>query len=70
LRNAFLQSPTWKFLVTQFQRQDQLPWPATLPKSNLAPPPSGHQATAMFFWHGKLLPPFLAKLCTGVAPFD
>jgi hypothetical protein len=26
------------------------------------PPPTGHQATATFPWHGKLLPPFFAQL--------
>jgi hypothetical protein len=31
---------------------------------------SGHQATATFSCHGKLLPLFFAKLCTGVAPFN
>jgi hypothetical protein len=32
-------------------------------------PSTGHQATAAFSWYGELLLPFLAKLCTGVAPF-
>jgi hypothetical protein len=34
------------------------------------PSTPGHQTTATFSWHGKLLPPFSAQLCTGVAPFD
>ncbi len=33
-------------------------------------PSSGQQATAKFSWHGKLLLPFFAKLCTGIAPFS
>ncbi len=28
------------------------------------PPPSGHKTIAMFPWHGKLLRPFFAQLCT------
>ncbi len=39
-------------------------------KIESCPPPSGHQATAMFSWLGELLPLFYAKLCTGVAPFN
>ncbi len=32
------------------------------------PPPSGHKTIAMFPWHGKLLPPFFAQLCTSLKP--
>jgi hypothetical protein len=38
-------------------------------KIESCPAPSGRQAIVMFSQHGKLLPPFFAKLCTVVAPF-
>jgi hypothetical protein len=34
------------------------------------PTPSGPQATATFPWHGKLLPPFFAQVCTGFDTFN
>jgi hypothetical protein len=34
------------------------------------PTPSGHQATAMFPWHGKLLPPFFAQVFTVLKPLS
>ncbi len=70
LKNAFLQSPPWKFLAARFWQQDQPPRPGMPPKSILAPPPLGHQATAAFSRQGKLLLPFLAKLSSGVVPFN
>ncbi len=34
------------------------------------PPPSGYQTATMLSWHGKLLPPFFAKLCSSPKTFD
>ncbi len=34
------------------------------------PTPSGHQTTATFSWHGKLLPPVFAQLCTSFETFN
>jgi hypothetical protein len=69
LKNVFLQFHLWRFLDTQFWQQDRPQQQVTALILNLAPPP-GHQTIATFSRHGKLLPPFLAKLCTGVAPFN
>jgi hypothetical protein len=56
-----------KFLDTEFRRQD---WPQrlTMPPNQKLPAPSGHQTIATFPWHGKLLPPFFAQLCTSFEP--
>jgi hypothetical protein len=34
------------------------------------PTPLGHQATAKFPWHGKLLPPFFTQVRTGFETFN
>ncbi len=39
LRNAFLQSPPWKFLATRFRQQDRSPQPVMPPHFNIPPPP-------------------------------
>jgi hypothetical protein len=69
LKNVFLQPPLLKFLATRIQRRGRPLRPITPPKSK-TPTPSGHQTVATFPRHGKLLPPFLAKLCPGSQTFD
>ncbi len=53
--NVFLLFQLWKFLVTQSRWRVWPPQPDTLTRSILAPPHSGHQATAMFSQHDKYL---------------
>jgi hypothetical protein len=57
LENVFLQHLLWKSFDTGFRRQN-------CQNCKLSPPPSGHQATATFSRHGKLLQLFSAQLCT------
>jgi hypothetical protein len=66
-KNVFLQHLLWKFLDIRFWRWEWPLWPIMPPRSKM-PTPSGHQATATFLWHGKLLPLFFAQVCTGLKP--
>jgi hypothetical protein len=68
-KNAFSQRPLVKSLNTRFRQQERPPWPITPPKSQIAHP-SGYQATATFSLHGKLLPPFSAKLRSSFETFN
>jgi hypothetical protein len=68
-KDVFLQFLLWNFLAAGSRWQVQPPRPITLPKSKTVPP-RGHQAIATLSRHGKLLLPFLAKLCSSVAPFN
>jgi hypothetical protein len=38
--------------------------------NQILPTPSGYQAAATFSWHGKLLPPFSAQVCTNFETFN
>jgi hypothetical protein len=57
------------FSDTRFRQQERPQRPITLPKLKIAHP-SRHPATVTFSWHGKLLPPFFAQLCTSFEIFN
>jgi hypothetical protein len=65
--SVFFLFQLWNFLATTYWRQDQ---PRSRHRHQNMPPPSGHQAIATLSRHGEFLPPFFAKLQTGVAPFN
>jgi hypothetical protein len=52
--NVFLLFQLWNSLGTTF-------WWWDLPRQQIPPTQSKHQAIAMFPWHGEFLLPFLAK---------
>jgi hypothetical protein len=62
--------PTLEFLGHRISAAGLAPVTDHTAEIQNCPPPPGHQAIAMFSRHGEFLPPFLAKLCSSVAPFN
>jgi hypothetical protein len=62
--------PTLEFLGHRISAAGSAPATDHTTKIQNCSPPPGHQAIATFSRHGTFLLPFLAKLCSSVAPFN
>jgi hypothetical protein len=62
--------PTVEFLGHRILAVGSAPATNHTAKIQNCSPPPGHQAIATFSQHGEFLLPYLAKLCSSVAPFN